>query len=558
MKQNKPLFWVLRRIRKRLPSLIALMILSAVASLLNVWFALGMKRVIDCAVARDSQAFWQACLLQGILVAAMLILATVNRHLREMLTAHLERDWKKYLFHGTLHGEYAQVSRYHTGELLNLFNNDTRTINEALLAIFPGLVSMLTQLVAGIIALAWMEPVLTAVILAGGIVLVLATSLIRKPLKKLQKRISAENGKVSGFLQEILEKLLMVQAMDVSVQVETRAGTLLDRRFQLERKRKHITVLSSTCINILALGAGFVVLVWGASGILKGAVSYGTLTALMQLVNQVRMPMLNLSGVLPQYVAMTASAERLMELEEIFGQRVEPRDTPQALFAATDAIVAEEMSFAYDRDPVFRQAGFTIPKSGFGVITGQSGIGKSTLLKLMLGIFQPQEGQLFLQTAEGRIPLDRTTRGLFAYVPQGNLLLSGTLRDNLILIRPDATEEEIREAVFISCMDEFLDTLPQGLDTVLGESAQGLSEGQAQRLSIARAVLSQAPIMLLDEATSALDPSTEKAVLTRLRAAGRTCIAVTHRPAAVEMSDWQLEMADGRCVLHRTDDPGAG
>ena len=549
MKQ-KPLLWVLRRIRTRLPGLIVLMVVNAVNSLLSVLFALGMKQVIDAAVAKDSAAFRQACLLQGSIVLALLVMVSLNRHLREKLTAQLDRDWKKYLFHGTLHGEYASVSRYHTGELLNLFNNDTRSINEALLAIFPGLVAMLTQLVAGIVALAYMAPMLTAVIVAGGIVVVLLTGLIRKPLKRLQKRISQENGKIGGFLQEILEKLLMVQAMDVSAQVEKRSDKMLDQRYRLECRRKNISLLSGTCINLLALGAGFVVLVWGASGILQGAMTYGTLTALMQLVNQVRGPMVNLSGVLPQYVALTAAAERLMELEEIFGQPAQPRATPQALYDGMDAIAARNLHFAYDREPVFQNAEFTLPKGQFGVITGHSGIGKSTLLKLMLGIFRPTDGALVLQTGGEDIPLDRTTRGLFAYVPQGNLLLSGSLRENLLLTRPQATDEELQQAIYISCMDDFLPQLPQGLDTLLGESAQGLSEGQAQRLSIARAVLSQAPVLLLDEATSALDPATEQTVLTRLRSAGKTIIAVTHRPAAVEMSDWQLEVCDGKCILH--------
>lgn len=551
MKKRRPLLWALRRTRKRLPSLVFLIVINIGQSLLNVAFALGMKNVIDSAVSGSLEHFTQVCVTQGCVVLGLLLASMLNRHFREKTLAQLERDWKKYLFHGTLHGEYAAVSNYHTGELLNLFNNDTKTINDALLTIFPGLAAMVTQLVAGIIALAVMEPVLTAVILVGGVCLVFATSLIRKPLKRLQKRISAENGKISGFLQEILEKLLMVQAMDVSEEIEKRADRMLDRRYQLECKRKNISLLSGSCINFLALGAGFVVLTWGSFGILNGTVGYGTLTALIQLVNQVRTPMINLSGVLPQYVALTASAERLMELEEIFGEPAEPADTPQALYDSMAAIGAEDMSFAYDRDPVFRQATFSIPKGEFGVIVGHSGIGKSTLLKLLLGIFKPQEGQLFLQTKDGRLPIDRTTRGLFAYVPQGNLLLSGTLRENLTITRPDATEEEIRQAVYVSCMDDYLDTLPQGLETVLGESAQGLSEGQAQRLSIARAVLSQAPVMLLDEATSALDPATEEAVLTRLREAGKTCIAVTHRPAAVEMSQWQLEMCDGTCVLHR-------
>lgn len=551
MKKRKPLLWALRRTKRRLPALVFLIIISIGQSLLNVSFALGMKNVIDSAVSHDQEQFVLACITQGSVVLGLLLTNLLNRHLRDKTLAQLERDWKKYLFHGALHGEYADVSKYHTGELLNLFNNDTKTINDALIGIFPNLAAMVTQLVAGVAALAVMEPLLTAVILAGGVCLVFATSLIRKPLKRLQKRISAENGRISGFLQEILEKLLMVQAMDVSQEIEKRSHTMLDRRYELERKRKNISLLSGSCINFLALGAGFVVLTWGSYGILNSTMGYGTLTALIQLVNQVRAPMVNLSGVLPQYVALTASAERLMDLEEVFGEPAEPVDTPQNLYESMQTISAENMSFAYDRDPVFQQATFQIPKGEFGVIVGHSGIGKSTLLKLLLGIFKPQEGQLFLQTAEGRIPLDRTTRGLFAYVPQGNLLLSGTLRQNLILTRPGATEEEIRQAVYISCMDDYLDTLPMGLETVLGESAQGLSEGQAQRLSIARAVLSQAPVMLLDEATSALDPVTEQTVLTRLQQAGKTCIAVTHRPAATQMSQWQLEVRQDGCILHR-------
>ena len=189
-------------------------------------------------------------------------------------------------------------------------------------------------------------------------------------------------------------------------------------------------------------------------------------------------------------------------------------------------------------------------KGKFGVILGHSGIGKSTLLKLLMGIYKTTGGELYLQTQEGKVPIDRTTRRLFAYVPQGNLLLSGTLRDNLKLTKPDATQEELDYAIHISCMDDYLPSFPKGLDTVIGESSQGLSEGQAQRLSIARAVLSGAPILLLDEATSALDAQTEKLVLERLRSIpGKTCIAVTHRPAAIELADWTMEMKDNQCLV---------
>ena len=287
-------------------------------------------------------------------------------------------------------------------------------------------------------------------------------------------------------------------------------------------------------LDIIALGGGYLEM------------------AVTQLINQVKAPMVNMSGIMPQYIAAVAAAERLQELTELIPEEPVSQLPPEPVYESMQSLDAKGLCFAYDRDQVFVDADFSLPKGEFGVILGHSGIGKSTLLKLMLGIFHPKDGSIYIN-GEQQIRLDRSTRRLFAYVPQGNLLISGTLRENLTLTRPDATEEQIQHAVHISAMDDYLPGLPLGLDTVIGESAAGLSEGQAQRLSIARAVLSDAPILLLDEATSALDADTEKLVLERLSSLpGKTCIAVTHRPAAIALSDWTMEMRDGKCLVERT------
>ena len=236
-----------------------------------------------------------------------------------------------------------------------------------------------------------------------------------------------------------------------------------------------------------------------------------------------------------------------MELQEIQGEPEPAEQTPEDMYRSMTAIEAEALTFSYDRDQVFCDSAFSLPKGAFAVITGPSGIGKSTLLKLLLGVFRPENGRLYLRGQDADITLDRSTRRLFAYVPQGNLLLSGTIRENLTIVKPDATQEELDQALHVSAMDDFLPQLPQGLDTVLGESGAGLSEGQAQRLAIARAVLGGAPVLLLDECTSALDAETEQAVLQRLKALpNRTYIAVTHRPAATALCDWRLEVSDGK------------
>jgi ATP-binding cassette subfamily B protein len=390
---------------------------------------------------------------------------------------------------------------------------------------------------------------LTLWVVLAGILVVIATGFLRRKLKGIHKEVAIAEGKSSGFMQETLEKLLFVQAMDISEEVEHRADDLLENRYTLQRKRKNISVMTSTCMNILSYGAAFGSLIWCANGLLAGTMTFGTLTAVSQLVGQLRTPFVNISAIMPQYVALCAAAERLMELESV-GKRPKARTDGEVVYEKMEGIQAKDLSFGYDRDRIFENATFFLPKNTFGVVAGQSGIGKSTLLKLLLGVLRPESGDLVFRNGGAETPVDATTRSLFAYVPQGNLLLSGTIRENLCITRPDATEDEINQAVLASGMDAFLPTLPLGLDTVLGESGAGLSEGQAQRLSIARAVLSQAPILLLDEATSALDAETEKLVLQRLKnLPNKTCIAVTHKPAPMEQCDWILEVGESGCTL---------
>lgn len=554
MKEKNTIQWILKTIRQWIPALILLALCNVISAVLSVWFALGTRDVIDTATAGVRELFVQACIRQGLLILAVLVVGLISRNLNDHLLAVMDRDMKRNLLKGLLHGEFADVSKHHTGDLLSRMNHDTGTMISSILSIVPSAASMLTRLISALSVLIAMEPRLAYVVLGGGIVVVLVTGIVRRKLKNLNRRASQAQGKVSGFIQETLEKLLMVQSMDIADVMEERADKLLDDRYKIHRRRKNFGLISHTCINILAFGSSFGALVFCASGILQGTMTFGTLTAVSQLITQLRGPFTNMSGLGPQYASLSAAAERLMELDAISGHGDVERKDPDTLYDAMTGIRGEELTFAYDRDRVFDNAAFCLPKGSFGVIVGHSGIGKSTLLKLLLGIFYPQAGGLYLDTPDGPVKVDATTRRLFAYVPQGNLLLSGTLRDNLLVTNRNATQEQIDRAIYISGMDAYLPTLPQGLDTVVGENALGLSEGQAQRLSIARAILSDAPILLLDEATSALDDATEKLVLSRIRQLpGKTCIAVTHREAATQIADWALEMRDGQCHIRFMD-----
>lgn len=547
VKKKTALFWILGQMRTRIPALVVMTGAQLGYSLFLVLFALGSSGVIDSAVSGNTQAFHKACIRQAVLILCGLLCLFLLRHLHEKLRANLERDWKKSLLHGLLHGEYAQVRNYHSAELLNRMNNDVARVNEGVLTVIPGAAAMVMRLVAAVTVLGVLDGRFTVIVAVCGGIMVLATGLLRQHLKELNKKVSEHDGKVSAFLQEIMEKLLMVQAMDVSQEVENRAEILMDHRYSIQKKRKNISLLTNMGINCIYYGAGFFALVWCGGRLLEGSMSFGSLMAVIQLVNQLQVPFANLSGVLPKYVAMCASAERLMELKEISEERHAPEENAHNLYAQMRELRAEKICFSYDREAILNGADFALPKGAFAVITGPSGIGKSTLLKLLLGIYQPDSGTLLIQGETEQTALSRSTRRLFAYVPQGNLLLSGTLRENLTIVNPDATEAEIANALYVSTMDEFAAGLPQGLDTVLGENGLGLSEGQAQRLAIARAIVSSAPILLLDECTSALDEATEAKVIARIKALpDRTCIAVTHRPAAVKLCDWRLELDDGK------------
>ena len=540
--KNNSVFWIIKKIRRRIPAIFLMTLAHIGQAFLGVLFALGTKNVIDSATSGIREDFIRACIEQGAIIIGILLCTVIYRHLHDLLAAELDRDWKKSLLKKVLHGEFSSVSAFHSAEIVNRLNNDVKTIDDGILSIIPNLASMVTRLVSAFAVLATLDPTFgIAVLLCGGIFIAVTASL-RKPLKALHKRVSEADGKVSGIIQESAEKLLMIQAMDVSGEIERRSDALLESRFGFQKKRKNLSLLANTSISAVSQLGSFAALIWCSFGIINGTMTFGSLTAITQLVSQLQMPLVGISGIIPQYIAMSAAAERLFEIESIKTEPDALEESPEEIYSGIEKISAENLSFSYGEDPVFKNLSFEIPKNSFAAITGPSGSGKSTLLKLMLGIFSPAEGEICFDGSE-KISAGRKTRKLFAYVPQGNLLLSGSLLENLVITKPEATQKEIDLALYISAMEDYIPSLPDGINIVLGENGGGLSEGQAQRLAIARAVISGAPILLLDECTSALDPETEVKVLERLKnLSDRTIFAVTHRPAATEICDYNIKI----------------
>ena len=539
--------WLISKIRHNIPSIILVTLCSIFASISGVLFALGTKNIIDVAVAGDKAKFPFACGIQILIILCILGFNALLQHSKERMHATLDKEWKQTLLHDLLISEYRCASKFHSSELVNRLNNDVRVLDDAVVNLLPSLFSMVTRVVAAFVILSTLTPLFSLILLGCGVLVILITGFLRRYLKDLHKRVSEADGRVSGILQETLEKLLAVQAMGIAPEIERRTKKCLDDRFTLHCKRKNLSLLVNACISILYYGAGFAALVFCSVGLLNGIITFGTMTAVIQLVNQLQGPIIGLSGILPQYTAAMAASERLYELDSLQKTADLCSNSPQSIYDRLDCITAKDLTFRYEQDLVFDGAEFSLPKGAFCVVTGLSGIGKSTLLKLLLGIYPPEEGMIYCQCGDEQIVLDGSTRNLFAYVPQGNMVFSGSVRDNLLVVNPNAADADIEKAVYVSAMDQFVQQLPNGLDTIIGESGAGLSEGQIQRLAIARAILVGAPILLLDECTSALDANTEAIVLSRLcELKEKTCIAVTHRVIPQNICTTRLNISDGK------------
>lgn len=544
--------WILKICKSQIPTLAFLIAVNIIHGVTSVFFANFSKNVIDGAtVMKDTGYIIKFALaLLGVVILQM-SLSIIRSCVSERCKGRLDIVLKHHLLDVIMKKDYSTVTSYHTGELQNRMFNDVNIVTDGFTKILPQGIFFVTKLASSLIYLIVLDKIFALVFLIGGCIVFAVTQLFRKQLKALHKKVQETEGKTRSFIQETVSNLLVVKAFSVEDKIQEQTDKLQEDNFIAKIKRRNFSIYANTGLNtVFSVGTVFAV-AFGAWRILTGGMTYGDVTAMIQLVNQVQSPFASLSGIMPQYFSMIASAERLMEIDSIKEEN-QINECPinvDKTYKDLREISFENISFKYDRDIIFDNTSLTIKKGDFVAITGISGIGKSTLLKLLLGVFNAQSGCITLKTTDGEIAVDKNTRRLFSYVPQGNMVVSGTIRENLTFINDDVTEDEIAQAVEVSCAKQFIDELPRGLETVIGEKGLGLSEGQIQRLAIARSLLSKAPILLLDEATSALDEKTEKQFLTNLRQLeNMTCIIVSHKKAAIEICNKNIQIKNGKII----------
>lgn len=541
--------WIGQSLGKRKWMIVLLGIIQSLSAVSGIFFALAMRQAIDKADLGEKTLFYQAVIVVAVLILTQIGLRALQRYLEDDTRAVVENRLRQRLFYGILKREYGKIKDYHTGELMNRLTSDASVITDGAVSLFPSILSMAIRIV-GILAVLWtIEPWFTAVFLCGGILVALLSVLPRKFQKRLHKNVQEADGEVRSFLQESLESLLVIRAFGCEDKIEKESAHKMKGHRRIRRKRSNVYNLFGSGLRLMMQCGYLFGFVWCGVGILEGreGITLGTMTAVLQLIGQIQTPFANMGNTFPKYAAMLASAERMMEITESVPETVESdvKETREEIYEKMENISFENVSFAYEHDrPVLNQESFSVKKGEFAALIGSSGIGKSTIMKLLLSVYQPSEGEIRVNLKSQSISLNDLPKGMFAYVPQGNYLMSGPIWQ--VVGFAESTEsidkKKVEEACKVACAHEFIAELPKGYDTVLGERGEGLSEGQMQRLAVARAVYSGCPILLLDEATSALDADTERRMISALKQMGNhTVFLVTHRRDVWELCDRVLE-----------------
>lgn len=580
---NKTLRWIIAVIGNKNWYVAALTVLQGVSGFTGVLYALFLRNAIDHAVAHEQHDFFVNA---GCIVALVIVdiaLGAILRWLRELAKSDVENLLKKRLTDNILRRQYSYVSAVHSGEWMNRLTNDTVFVANAYVEILPGLVGTIVRLVSALVMLIALDRWFAFIMIPGGLLLIILTYVFRKNLKVLHKNIQQKDGALRVFLQERIGSLMIIKSFASEDMTEAEAEVMMDAHKDARMKRNRFSNICNIGFSAAMKGLYFIGVLYCAYGIMTGRVSYGTLTAIMQLIGQVQSPFANISGYVPRFYAMTASAERIMEIEEAaYDHEGEIMDEVQIRSYYDndfDSIHFDKVCFEYPARqdstdtasldltettgmPVISNFSLSIGKGEYVAFTGRSGCGKSTMLKLLMCMYEPVSGRITIHQKDGEAKeLTPAFRRLFAYVPQENLLLQGSIRNAVSFAsgtdyggkdETSADDRSIWRALRTACAEDFVKDLELGLDTELGERGAGLSEGQMQRIAVARALYSGAPILLLDEATSALDEKTEQQLLENLRKmTDLTVLLVTHRKSSAEICDREIEMTN---YMIRTED----
>lgn len=535
--------WLLRYASKYRLQIVLYIFIGLLSTAMGLGVSIASKYLIDSVVSHNSDTIVKSAVTAVSLGIAQILVGAAVSRLTAIVGSKISMEIRAGVYEHVTYSKWEDIRKYHSGDLLNRIEGDVSTVSNSIISFIPNIFTTFAQFLGCLAVVLYYDPTMAAFAFMSAPFLVLSSRITTKMVRKYNKASREMNGRILSFYSESIQNLQLIKAFDITKRYvdQMKINLTLHRKIRLDHDR--FTIIMGLCLSLIGLFVSYSCYGWGVYRLWQGAISYGTMTLFLQISGQLTGSFSSLVSLVPGAISIATSAGRIMEITDL--PLEENKDSKQAEKIEKSAnehglaIVCENLKYTYpDGDgPVVRQASFAVSPGETVAFIGPSGEGKTTLLRLILGLVEPDSGKIAVRTKDRfEIPVSESTRRFCAYVPQGSAIFSGTVADNLRIVCPEATDEELIEALKVADAWSFVSELPLGIDSEINEKGVNFSEGQVQRISIARAVLRDAPIVVMDEATSALDAATEEKVLTNMMKTypNRARIITTHRPSMLQ------------------------
>lgn len=541
--------WIFSFSRKRWASIVLYTLCGIGSSVISLVSGVASKYLIDSIIAMDKTRLLYLAALMVLTAGASVTVRSLTSRYAARLSVTMHNDVQATVFESLLSAKWMEIRKFSTGDLLSRFTGDLNTVANCAISWLPNVLIQSFTVLATLAVVLYYDPMMALIAFASTPALLFASRRLMRRQRAYNKRMRQVSGGMSAFQAETFHNVDTLKSFGVEQDTVKKLKVWQKDYRDITLEYNDFSIRTNLWLTAMGTAVQYLAMAYCLWRMWRGEILFGTMVLFLQQRSQLSSAFSALVSQVPVVLSGSVAAERVRELTEL---EKEPRQEHRVLPKGRCKVALHDVTVAYSDDRKVVLSGVELEADAGSVVAlvGPSGEGKSTLMRLILGLMQPECGELYLEDAEGRhFALGADTRGCIAYVPQGNTVLSGTIAENLRLVNPDVTEAEMIEALEDACAWEFVRELPGGLYGTIGEGGKGLSEGQAQRISIARALVRSAPVMLLDEVTSALDFDTEQRVLANLTRRGVTCIAATHRPSVLGMCSRVYRVRDGGVEL---------
>ena len=531
--------WISVYIKKYRKIIVLYLCLGLVSMVLNMGGSVLSKHLIDTVTGKDHSSILIVAVLFVSFGLVSALFSALSSRISTKYSTRVTNEMQYEIYQTSLDVQWRYIKQFHTGDLINRISGDVGTVSNSVLTWIPNFIIKFFQAICCIAIIFYFDPIMALIsVISTPVVVLLSKSLMLK-MRVFSKKSREASSRIMSFIQESYSNVQSIKAFGIIEDFNLKFRMIQEDFYSVIMQQNKFSVLTGLFMSVMGMIVSYSCYGWGIYRLWSGFITFGTMTMFMQLASYLSSAFSSLVSMVPSAINTLTATRRLIDIVELPKEEKDDSiDLEKIKKEAEESgvgISIKDGRFVYDdSEEVFSCLTFDAKPGEVVAVMGPSGSGKTTIFRILLGISDISDGNSTIEYADGKsCNISASTRGLFAYVPQGNTILAGTIAENLRMVKPDATEDEMQEALRLACADEFVNKLPDGVNSNTGELGHGFSEGQAQRIAVARALMQDAPVLILDEATSALDEDTEKRMLDNIVADGRvkTCIIITHRPA---------------------------